>query len=388
MDLAALVCRYAERFAALGGGDEHQVGSPLGAWLVIAVAAPTADGALREQIIDALGTDVESAQEMLAEVLKHPNDAVGAALAAWSIPGLTGLDSWRAGLPPAVTTGSVPAQPEADQWAREHTLGLIERFPIDTHGAVILLASALAARVTWLRPFDLVDGAELRGAWGRQLTRALHARSELGHSASIVATERAGTVAVHTAQADAHLSVTSVIAAPDVARADVLAVAHQLAVAHSRHGSGSLVSLFDLPLGDGPLWTIAEHQADAAGQHVEAVLPAWHVESEYDLLTVPAFAFGAAGEALKRRARIGGFVKAAQSAVAKYTQNGFEAAAVTALGIPLAGRMSPPPGPYRTATVRFAHPYAVVATTHGPDDDLWSGLPVFAAWVTQPDDSS
>lgn len=193
---------------------------------------------------------------------------------------------------------------------------------------------------------------------------------------------------MHTAQADANLSVTSVIAAPDVPRADVLAVAHQLAVAHSRHGRGSPVSLFDLPLGDGPLWTITEHRADSGGQHVEAVLPAWHVESKYDLLTVPDLAFGAAGDALKRRARIGGFVKAAQSAVAKYTQHGFEAAAVTALGVALGGRMSPPPGPYRTATVRFAHPYAVVATTHGPDNYVWSGLPVFAAWVTQPDDSS
>ncbi|HEY7045741.1 MAG TPA: hypothetical protein VH373_00875 [Jatrophihabitantaceae bacterium] len=92
MDLSTLVRRYAQRFAALGG-DEHQVGSPLGAWLVLALAAPTADGQLRAEITDALGTDVESAQQLLAELLKQPDDAVGTALAAWSIPGLTGLDT-------------------------------------------------------------------------------------------------------------------------------------------------------------------------------------------------------------------------------------------------------------------------------------------------------
>lgn len=290
-------------------------------------------------------------------------------------------------MPAAVTTGDVPTQPEADSWAREHTLGLIDIFPIDTSGLLILLASALATRVTWLRPFDLVDGDELHGAWGRQPTRALHARSELGHSASIVATERAGTVAVHTAMADAGLRVTSVIAAPDVSRADVLAVAHQIATAHARSGIGSSLSLFDLPLGDSALWTITERDADAGGQDVEAVLPAWHVESEHDLLTVPALAFGAAGEALMRRAQVAGRVEAVQSAVAKYTRHGFEAAAVTALGVAFSGRMPPPPGPYRTATVRFAHPYAVVATTSGHDDP-WNGLPVFAAWITEPDDAS
>jgi hypothetical protein len=388
MELAGLVRRYAERFAGLGG-DEHQVGSPLGAWLVLALAAPTADGVLREEIADALGTDVADAQRLVAELLRRPNEAVGAALAAWSKPGLTGLDAWLAELPVAVTTGDVPTQQEADQWARNHTLGLINTFPIDTRGVLILLASALATRVTWLRPFDLVDGTELRGAWGRQLTRALHAPADLGHTTSIVATDRAGTVAAHTALADAGLQVTSVIAAADVPRADVLAVAHDLAgTARGRRGTGSSVSLFDLPLGDSPLWTITERDARAGGEQSEAVLPAWQVESEHDLLTVPSLAFGAAARSLQKLAQVNGLVEAAQTAVAKFTRRGFEAAAVTALGIAVSGRMPPPPGPYRTATVRFAHPYAVIATTRATSNDPWDGLPVFAAWITRPDDAS
>jgi hypothetical protein len=42
----------------------------------------------------------------------------------------------------------------------------------------------------------------------------------------------------------------------------------------------------------------------------------------------------------------------------------------------------------RTAELRFGHPYAVVAVatdwgTRGP----WHGLPVFSAWVAQPQDA-
>jgi hypothetical protein len=113
MEPAALVCEYAERFAALGT-DQHQVGSPLGAWLALALAATAAQGALREEISHALGTDVESAQRLVAELLDSPHPAVAMALAAWAMPGLPGLDPWRSTLPARVTTGAVPTREQAD----------------------------------------------------------------------------------------------------------------------------------------------------------------------------------------------------------------------------------------------------------------------------------
>ena len=130
-------------------------------------------------------------------------------------------------------------------------------------------------------------------------------------------------------------------------------------------------------------------QAPHRGEHVEVLLPAWHADSSHDLLAVPGLAFGAAGAALQQAANVGGFIEAVQAAVARYSRRGFEAAAVTVLGVTLSGRMPPPPGPYRTATVRFAHPYAVVATALGrAPEDPWHGLPVFTAWVTRPDDAA
>lgn len=272
MELGPLVRRYAERFAAVGG-DTHHVGSPLGAWLVLALAAPAADGVLREQIADALRTDVGSAQRLLADLLERPHPAVAAALAAWMEPNLTGLDEWCAGLPQPVTTGPVPTARQADAWAREHTLELIDTFPLGVADAVIVLASALATRVSWLRPFELVDGHQLGGRWGDRLTRALRTPGDYGHVAFIAATESAGDVAVHSVLADEEVEVTSVLAAADVPPAAVLAVAHDIASTRAAFQTPPSRSLFDLPLGDGPLWTITEHDAPARGEHVEAVLP-------------------------------------------------------------------------------------------------------------------
>lgn len=387
MELPDLVCRYADRFAALGRG-EHHVGSPLGAWLVLALAAPAATSDLAHQVVDALGADLTTAHCMAVELLAHPHPAVSAAAAAWTQEGLTGLDSWLATLPDGVRTGPVPTQDEADAWAREHTLGLIDRFPLNTPEFQVVLASALATRVTWATPFETTDATDLRGPWSTSLTRVLRAPRAGGHHAVITDTVRAGLVGVHTALADG-LEVTSVIAYPAVAPADVLAATHEIAVARARHPRDPApVSLFDLPLGEHPQWTITEEHASEQGEQVDALLPAWHAASKHHLLTEPRLAFGAAGQALQQLADLTDPIEAVQSAVARYSRRGFHAAAVTALGIRASARMPGPPGPRRTATLRFTHPYAVVATALGsPPTGPWNGLPVFAAWITNPDDT-
>ena len=64
---------------------------------------------------------------------------------------------------------------------------------------------------------------------------------------------------------------------------------------------------------------------------------------------------------------------------------GFEAAAVTGLAVAMAMRV-PRTGLIRTAELRFGHPFAVVAVPAG-DPGPWRGLPVFSAWVAQPEDA-
>jgi hypothetical protein len=374
VQLATPVARYADRFHRLVG-DEHHVASPLGAWLVLALAAPAATGETRDQLAGVLGVPIETAAETAAALLADPHPAVACAVAAWrrqleSEP----LQRWLAGLPPQTEIGDIPSQDAADAWARDHTDGLIETFPLQmSPQTVLVLASALATKVSWEVPFELVPARQL-GTSSWALTRAL--QSPARHEAAI-ATTSVGDVATHTATSTNGLAVTSVIAPPDVPPADVLAAAHEVAL-----GSSATRSLFDLPLGNHPLWTVTERTAASHDtEQCTAVLPAWSAKSDHDLKS-PGFGCKAAADALIALLPPGGYdFEAKQSAVARYSRIGFEAAAVTAVMVltsAVAERRQ------RAATLRFGHPFAVVAVAQG--HGAWDGLPVFSAWINQPEE--
>ena len=65
---SALVCRCAEQVSGLGRGAQ-QVGSRRGAGLVLGLATAAAPGALRAEFTDTLGSDVESAQRVVSDLL-------------------------------------------------------------------------------------------------------------------------------------------------------------------------------------------------------------------------------------------------------------------------------------------------------------------------------
>jgi hypothetical protein len=391
-DLAAPIARYASRLQAVIG-DGHQVASPLGAWLLLALASPASTGQDRATLTDALGCDAGQAARAAADLLSSPHPLVAAAAAVWSKPGTVSAD-WLAGLPAAVQTGGVPDQRELDGWARRNTFGLIERFPLQVDPLVcVILATALATRVSWECPFELAPASALGPAtpWAKRLTRVLRAPRHHGHVQFIAATPEAGDVAVHTASARGGLLVATVAAAPQVPAADVLAAAHRLATAQA---TGALVeqrSLFDLPLGDGPLWSLREEMSSrGSGQECTAVLPAWSATSTHDLGD-QSLGFGAAARAIGGP----GPWQARQAAMARYSRTGFEAAAVTGMAVALSMR-APGRGQRRIAELRFGHPFGVVAVTVDQDYDRrpgrraagpWHGIPVFSAWVTEPQDA-
>ncbi|VBA39924.1 hypothetical protein LAUMK13_02834 [Mycobacterium innocens] len=82
MDIGRLVTRYARRFSRVQGGV-HPISSPLGAWLLLALAAPVARGRVGDDIDDVLGTNAEHARQALDELLADPPDVIRAALAVW-----------------------------------------------------------------------------------------------------------------------------------------------------------------------------------------------------------------------------------------------------------------------------------------------------------------
>lgn len=401
------VTRYATTLHA-AIGDRHHVASPLGAWLILALGAPGTAGPDRDRLADILGQDPQRCARFASELLARPHPLIHAAVAAWSVPGAVS-ERWLSGLPDAVRTGEIPAQADLDGWARRHSRGLVPAFPARVDPSLLLLvASVLATKISWADPFDTAPASELGASspWAGRLTRVLRTPAH-GHVSFIAATPQAGDVAVHHGHDPEGLLVTSVIASQDVPSSAVLAAAHQLSRAQAQGEQAGRTSLFDLPLGEGPAWSIRERPSPMGdSEHVRAVLPAWSATSEHNL-SDPTLGFAVLARSLTPAAASW---EARQVAAARYSRRGFEAAAATTLATRVSARL-PVPGRRREAVLRFAHPYAVVATATGPrparDASLedrpgqgvpgeprpgpngygpWHNLPVFSAWVTEPDD--
>jgi hypothetical protein len=403
--LAALVDAYARRVAP-AVLDQHRKGSvssALGVWLLLAACASAAVGSERAQLEAALGCPADEASRLLARFMKDPPPALHTAIALWVAveDASPQVAAWRRGLPGQVESGFMPTQAQADAWAERETLGLIGKFPMDIDELTrIVVASALATKVSWEVPFGVVAAAKHcapGSSWRSAVSRLLWDGHPEGH-AMIAGTAAAGLVAVHAALAREGLTVVSVSAAPEIDRAAVLAAAYEIAGEVCREWGRGASSLWELPLGVGHSWEISEREVPAfvAEPRLERVvgvaLPAWRAEGDLDLRRSPAFGTEPALETL--RALIGprpsDQCQATQAAVASFTRYGFQAAAVTALGVRAAAVRRPQGRAVeRRAVLRFDHPYAAVAIAGGPtqagdSSSGFAGLPLFAAWVQQP----
>ena len=104
---------------------------------------------------------VDAAARVARQLLDHPHPAVATATAAWSRDAPAAAARWLAGLPASVERGPVPSQDDADAWARRHTLGMIDHFPLTLDRTVLcVLANALATRISWTHPFT-TTGSDL-----------------------------------------------------------------------------------------------------------------------------------------------------------------------------------------------------------------------------------
>jgi hypothetical protein len=383
--VADCVAGYSARLHAVIG-DTHHVASPLGAWLLLALAAPASTGADRARLTEVLGCDADTAAQAAAQLLASPHPLVASAAALWTRRGADfgpGFQRWRAGLPPQVTTGDLPGQAGLDRWVREHTFGLIDRFPIWHPELELVLASALATKVSWRVPFQLAPAASLGAAspWSTQLSQVLRTPGA-GHTQYIAVTPDAGDVIVHIASAAGGLIVVSVAAARSVPAGRVLATAHRIGIKHATFTPVERRDLAALSLGEGPMWLVRE--VDAASDRCIALLPAWSATSQHEL-SDPSLGFQAAIDAIAPEP---GPWQAGQSAMARYSRTGFEAAAVTGMAR-AAGVMRQ--ATRREAQLRFAHPYAAVAITTDPGGGKpgpWHGMPVFSAWISEPEDAA
>ena len=356
--------------------------SALGAWLLLALAAPVTDGALD----DVVGMPAAQADRLARQLLTHPHPSLRLQAAAWRQVHGEALDRWLTDLAEAVTVGDLPDQAGADAWAADATGGLIERFPLSIDaGTLLVLASAVACSVDWKAPFDVVDAdtaLTLPRAPGFDAVRRLLGVDTDGRQ--FIARTDIGLCAVHAARSSGEdLDVVSVCGPPDATPDDVLEQAHAIAVA--RPGPPP-VDLFELPLGDGHAWTLSEELTTRGGreERVESVLPAWSVTTGLNLMA-DGLGFDVAARSLATLVRgLALQAGATQSAMARYTRTGFTAAAVTSMGFAVSSIMARD-GVRRTARLQFVRPFAVVAVTRAADGPT-AKLPVFSAWITRADE--
>jgi hypothetical protein len=376
--------------------DQHpqgSVSSPLGIWVLLCACLIGAEGRERARLEEAVGCSREQAGELLARFVANVPEAVKAALALWVRPEVFGeaVEWWAAQLPSAVEVGPMPTQGEADAWADRNTIGLISSFPLEMGEMLVVLASAIATRVSWEKPFDVGSAREWfskSSPWAEIVERVLV--TEVAMDAGIVETSSAGLVAVYEAVAQEDLTVVCVSAQPSVDRRAVLGAAYEVA-AHLACGEKLVgCSLFEIPIETGHSWTITEQERPAwrAGQRFESIrgvaLPAWDIDSTLDLLRADPFGALVATDVLAQKVGDGPRT-ARQVARATFDRYGFKAAAITAIGVRVAG----PPrlkGIERTATLRFDHPFAAIALAGQPgrSDGRFRGLPLFEAWIHTP----
>jgi hypothetical protein len=403
--LTALVDAYARRVST-AVVEQHpgaSVSSALGVWLLLAACVSAAHGSDRAELEEVLGCSPDEAGRLLAAFVAEPPPALHAAIAVWVAvaDATTELAAWTRGLPDEVESGFMPTQAQADAWAQRETLGLIPRFPMDIDQQTrIVLASALATKVSWEAPFEVVPAGEHLGdssPWRSVVSRLLWDGRADGH-AMITQTDAAGLVAAHCAVAREDLTVVSVSAAPEVDRAAVCAGAAEVAATVCGDWGRGACSLYDLPLGTGHSWELSEQEVatvvvESRLERISgAALPAWRASDELDLIVSPAFGTAPALETLRRLIgpRPDDQCEAKQAAVASFTRYGFEAAAVTALGIRTAAlRVRNERSIQRTAVLRFDHPFAAVAIAGRPgaappEGTSFAGLELFRAWVADP----
>ncbi|MFF7135146.1 serpin family protein [Streptomyces sp. NPDC008196] len=384
---AQVVNGLTARWAGVSSGGT--VFSAAGVWPLLAFLADGAQGAARAELARALGVPAEQAAAAARELLAGLADerALDCALGLWTRRTLELREEWETGLPVdalGVLTGD-PAldQREMDAWAAKRTGGLIERMPVEARDDTeLVLASALALRTTWLRPFEVRPVRPSAGPWQGRTLRGLHRLSvRLDRVGVAAAPEGRVTevrvlgdhgIDVHLLLGDEHMTPGQVMAAGTAALDGTCPVVR-----------GSL-----LPYGPaGPGLRVEERPCATPRQPtLEVTTAAFEVRAHHDLLEL----HGLFGLTAARDARQGHFPgisvspltvgSARQSVLARFDALGFEAAAVAAVAAaPGAAPGGAPLGYTSTVvTAAFDRPFGFLAVHRE------TRLALTAGWVKEP----
>ncbi|WP_327302645.1 serpin family protein [Streptomyces sp. NBC_01298] len=381
----ALTSRWAGR--AVTGG-EGTVLTAAGVWPLLALLADGAAGPARSELEEALGIPAGTAAEAAREFLAALDGVRGlrAATGLWTGRDLPLEAAWSARLPAgtrATLTGDEDTDRKAlDAWAADRTDGLVEKMPVPVDEETrCVLASALALRLRWIQPFTpwptwIDEGPWAEGIVGtvQGLSRctALLDRAGVAHAPT-------GPVTLLEVVGDGGVDVHLVLGEPQAPPGQTLR-AGIAAVTRAIPTTGASL----LPEGNpGPGLHIGRVASVDRHPWLSIRTVAFEARAEHDLLASPGL-FGLASASDTRTGHFPGISSdplavgsARQAAVARFHAEGFEAAAVTAIGTVGAGL---PRVTYRVrrAQVSFHRPFGFLAVHRT------SRLVLAAGWVAAP----
>lgn len=365
--------------------EEHRVGSPLGAWCLLAYIA-TNDENPNPEVTKSLGCTTREAKEILLALIKEKPAVIALAVNSWINPSVADtrpISSWTKDVAEiARPVASIPDAEELNEWVERETLGLISEFPatINRNDFLALFSTVAATEINWETPLKVMPNEDMEQAWNvRNFLVDKEARNAFIHNDSVH-----GNFAVHLGvAADGDLNVYSVIALDEnVPEAATMAVARSIA-----SGAYNPVKIQDLELGESKNGSliVTERVSSFFDNTIRAYLPAWKSSNSFNLLDMNL----GFRESIDRFKSIGGAiglkVEAEQVSVAEYSTAGFKAAAVSHALVALRSSTA---GTYksRNVVVRFNQPYAVVASIDPYGTSSWRGIPVFDGWVTKAND--
>lgn len=372
--------------AWLARAPDAGVLSGAGLWPLLAVLAGTADEPGRSELAAAVGVPADECMDAARDVMKAiaDLDGVNAALGLWAQAAANVRPEWRDTLPPGaygeLTGNPAVDQPMLDRWANEQTGGLIDRFPVQVGPALMLtLATALALRTTWIRPFTDGPLSPVRGPWAGQRLAGLN-RTTTDLDDLRVAATTAGALTLTRVAGDNGIDVHLVLGEEGRGADQTLPAAMDVLAGGMGESGADLVAA-DSPPVDWPGVSIVP----AKEESLALTTVRFVVRSEHDLLE-HADTFGLRTVSTPGQSPAGHFPaigpvplevdQARQSAVAIFTATGFEAAAVTAVGL---RAMSMPVQKARGLTVVYDRPFGYLAVHRE------TGLVLFAGQVSSPD---
>ncbi|MFJ2746035.1 serpin family protein [Streptomyces sp. NPDC087440] len=352
-DVGRFAARWLEVVAGGPGGgfgDGDFVRSPVGLWLALGAVAAGARGETAEELGALLGVSGKEAAEAVEAVSRTlgGTDALGVATCVWSrVPVYRAFQEAM----PGVALGHL--DPVAiDAWVREATGGLVEKLPVRI-GEDILLAvvNALALKAPWRYPFEEsdTDDRDFTDAAGtRHRVMTMHQQVSLADVWTVGGT-RVVELRTRAERCGAPVRVRFLLGEEGAGPRDVLPAGwagQQARVPFDADAVSIALPRMELRTTD----EVTERLA------VLGVHRATSDDADFSAMSPEPLAVS----------------RVVQESVLKVSEEGVEAAAVSAVLMAPAG--APPPSPRRVEVVRFDRPFGVVVL------DGAGALPLFIAW--------